>query len=81
MQYHLIHDANAHAIFGVKTLLESPFIVPQILICLSQWSVAQLEGVQIIAESWFWALRLLQFHLVLCFQRRRCSSSRSSSSF
>ncbi|KAL2074771.1 hypothetical protein VTL71DRAFT_8550 [Oculimacula yallundae] len=51
MHYNLIHVANADTIFRVKTLLESLVVVPQVLICSSQWSVVQQGEVQKLAEG------------------------------
>ncbi|KAH7360566.1 hypothetical protein BKA65DRAFT_547280 [Rhexocercosporidium sp. MPI-PUGE-AT-0058] len=50
-QYNLIHLANTESIFGVKTMLESLVVVPEVLICSSQWSIVQQNEVQKLAKG------------------------------
>ncbi|PVH86831.1 hypothetical protein DL98DRAFT_582154 [Cadophora sp. DSE1049] len=51
MEYNLIHVANTDTIFGVKAMLESLVVVPQVLICSSQWNNTQQNEVQKLAKT------------------------------
>ncbi|KAH7418243.1 hypothetical protein BKA64DRAFT_194332 [Cadophora sp. MPI-SDFR-AT-0126] len=51
LEYNLVHVANTDTIFGVKAMLESLVVVPQALICSSQWSVIQQIEVQKLAQT------------------------------
>ncbi|KAK0125227.1 hypothetical protein ONS96_009084 [Cadophora gregata f. sp. sojae] len=39
------------SIFGVKAILESLIVLPQVLICSSQWNTTQQEEVQKLAKT------------------------------
>ncbi|KAH6719966.1 hypothetical protein BKA61DRAFT_707990 [Leptodontidium sp. MPI-SDFR-AT-0119] len=51
IQYDLVHVANTNSIFGVKAMLESLVVVPQVLICSSQWSAVQQNEVIKLAKG------------------------------
>ncbi|KAH8793906.1 hypothetical protein BGZ57DRAFT_921301 [Hyaloscypha finlandica] len=44
-QYNLVHVANTDRIDSLKPLLDSLVVVPQVLICSSQWTSTQQKEV------------------------------------
>ncbi|KAE9379160.1 hypothetical protein N431DRAFT_478234 [Stipitochalara longipes BDJ] len=50
-QYNLVYLANTDKIDGLKPLLESLVVVPQVLICSSQWTIPQQKELVELAKT------------------------------